>query len=125
MDPVREGSTAQFLILAFALPCCDANDDIHRPAIGAITPDRGTPGLAVNITGRFFCAQPDPEAGEEVDALICENIGAVAFGATPASFTQYTDTSILVEVPDGMRGATTVRVSVAGRSSNGVRFVIE
>ena len=113
-------------LLAFAvLVGCTANDDIHPPSIGAITPDRAQPGSTVSITGNYFCAQPEADDGDDVDPLACVNTGAVSFGTVPATVGQYTDTMITVEVPDGMRGVVTVHVSVAGRTSDGASFTVE
>jgi hypothetical protein len=52
-------------------------------------------------------------------------MGAVMFDTTPGVMTAYTDTSVLVEVPALAPGTLGVSVSVAGRSSNRVDFVIE
>jgi hypothetical protein len=46
------------------------------------------------------------------------------FGVQSATSTQYTDTSITVEVPSGV-GVVKVTVSSAGRTSNGLSFTFE
>ena len=47
------------------------------------------------------------------------------FDASPVSPTQYTDSSITVEVPNTLPGSFAVRVSVNGRTSNSVEFTLE
>jgi hypothetical protein len=113
------------LALAAVLASCTANDDIHQPAIGGLTPDRGPPGTAVRIEGEYFCAQPEPDDPDDVDPLACANTGAVWFGDVPANVNLYTETTILAEVPDVTPGAVIVSVTVAGRRSNHAVFNLE
>lgn len=104
---------------------CTTNDDIHTPALGAITPEHASPATVVVISGSYFCAQPEPEDGEEVDPLACEHTGTVSFNAVPGNLGEYTDTRITVEVPPLAPGVISVRVAVAGRTSNSVEFTVE
>src|SRR5262245_25345012 len=96
----RVRGTALIASGAFALVACTANDDLHPPAIGAITPARASPGAAVTISGHYFCGQPEPDDPDDVDPLACEHIGQVTFGALPAPMSQYTDSTVVAEVPD-------------------------
>jgi len=49
----------------------------------------------------------------------------VAFVNAPGVVSSYTDTLVLVEVPALAPGTFSVAVSVAGRSSNRIGFVVE
>lgn len=104
---------------------CTTNDDIHTPALAAITPEHAGPATVVTISGSYFCAQPEPEDGEEVDPLACEHTGTVSFGAVPANVGEYTDSRIMVEVPSLAPGVVSVRVAVGGRASSGVEFTVD
>lgn len=108
-----------------AAAACSASDDIHAPHIASLTPDHAAPGVQVQIDGSWFCAQPEPEPGEEVDPLACAHVGAVSFATQDAVAAIYLDAEILVEVPAVAPGEVAVRVSVAGRMSNRVSFVVD
>ena len=110
---------------AIALAGCTANDDIHAPTLSSVSPTRATAGTSIVLTGSYFCQQPEPHGGGDVDPFACVNMGNVQFGTSPVSPSQYTDTSITVEVPNASQGSSTLSVSVAGRTSNGVEFTIE
>jgi hypothetical protein len=60
-----------------------------------------------------------------LDPLACAHTGQVIFDSVPATVGPYTDVSIVAEVPDLGRGEVVVHVTVAGRTSNGVTFVVE
>jgi hypothetical protein len=106
------------------LSACSANDDVPAPSIGAVQPDRAVPGATVMVSGSYLCQDPRVE-GSDPDPLACGHMGAVMFDTTPGVMSAYTDTSVLVEVPALAPGTLGVSVSVAGRSSNRVDFVIE
>jgi hypothetical protein len=105
--------------LCAVLAACAANDDLPPPRIEAVTPDRGSVGSVVTVSGSFFCQQHETE-----DPLLCEHVGQVTFGGVSSIASVYTDTSINCEVPSGL---ATVRVIVSsgGRVSNGVDFTID
>lgn len=113
------------LLLGLALCGCTANDDVHPPFVGAITPERGRPGSTAIISGDYFCAQPDPEFPDDVDPLACETMGVVTFDMIPATAIRYTDEEIIVEVPQLPPGRVAVEVAVAGRDSDGIPFIVE
>jgi hypothetical protein len=102
---------------------CSANDDVPAPGISAVTPGHGVPGTFVTVTGNALCQQPR-DSGEG-DPLACAHLGSVLFGATPGSVTMYADTMVMAEVPQLAPGKASVVVTVAGRSSNSVDFVVE
>ena len=104
---------------------CTGNDDIHAPRIAAVTPTRATIGTSIVLTGNYFCQQPEVHGDDEVDPLGCEHVGNVQFGASPVGTDSYTDTMIVVEVPDTPAGPIQLRVGVAGRTSNSVELTIE
>jgi hypothetical protein len=80
------------------------------------------PGTTITLTRSYFCAQPE---SPDEDPLACENVGAVTFGSVPATIAQYTDMTILVEVPDVAPGPLDIHVSVSGRTSSSARFLVE
>ncbi len=115
-------------LITLAMLClagCTANDDIHAPAISGVNPARASAGTSVVLSGSWFCQQPEPHGGDDVDPLACAHVGVVQFDASPVSPTQYTDSSITVEVPNRLPGSFAVRVSVNGRTSNSVDFTLE
>jgi uncharacterized protein (TIGR03437 family) len=110
-------------VAAFALlAACSRGDDIPAPTIASIVPERGGPGTVVTVAGDSFCQQPEHD---EEDPFECAKVGAVLFGAVPAPVGMYLDTTITAEVPDLASGEVSVIVSVGGRRSNGVSFVVE
>lgn len=111
-----------FLIVA--LGACSANDDVPAPLLSSVTPNHGVVGTSVMIAGSYFCGQPTIDS-EDVDPLACDLTGFVQFGSSNGTTLQYTDDSITAEVPDSSRGRTRMIVSVGGRTSNAITFVIE
>ena len=79
------------------------------PTIGSLDPDSGPEGTTVEITGTNFGAS--------------QGTSSVTFNGTPATPTNWSDTSITVAVP---MGATTgnVVVTVDGTPSSGVSFTM-
>jgi hypothetical protein len=106
-----------------ALAACTANDDVPAPAISAVTPDHAQPGTFATVTGSSLCQQPRGSGDD--DPLGCAHVGTVLFGATPGTVTSYTDTMVMAEVPSLAPGSSDVFVTVAGRSSNSLGFVVE
>jgi hypothetical protein len=112
------------LIGGVALAACSAGDDVPAPAIGAITPGRAAAGVGVTVSGSYLCQNPRT-GDDDVDPLACEHVGTVLFDVVPGLVMSYADTMVLVEVPALAQGRFSVVVSVAGRTSNAVDFVIE
>jgi hypothetical protein len=112
------------LAVVASLFACSASDDIHAPSVAGVAPDHAMPGVTVAVQGSYFCQQPDSQGGD-VDPLACANVGNVAFGSQVVIPQQYTDTSIMVQVPQAAPGPTSVSVTVAGRVSNTVSFTID
>jgi hypothetical protein len=107
-----------------ALSACSTNDDVPAPAIGGLQPDRGAPGITLTVLGSYLCQQPRGD-GNDVDPLSCAHVGTVTFGTAPGRVLSYSDTMASVEVPALVAGPVDVAVSVAGRNSNRIRFVVE
>jgi len=106
-----------------ALAACSANDDVPAPAISAVQPDHAAPGTTVAVSGSYLCQ--DPRTDPDGEPLACEHMGTVMFDTTPGMVTSYTDTMVLVDVPALTPGRVSVVVSVVGRSSNSIDFVVE
>jgi IPT/TIG domain-containing protein len=102
---------------------CSANDDVPAPTISAVQPDHAVPGASVTVSGSFLCQAP--RSGSDVDPLACDHVGTVLFGTTPSLAASYTDTAVVVEVPSLPPGPLDIAVSVAGRSSNSLPFVVD
>ena len=96
------------LVLA-VLVGCSANDDIPSPLISTITPDQAPAGAQVVVAGSYFCQRP----GTSEDPT-CTTSGDVHFGTVPSAPSQWTDTAIMVEVPQGVSGSVGVTVSGTG-----------
>jgi IPT/TIG domain-containing protein len=109
------------LHLILVLTACSASDDIPAPLISAVQPDSATAGSVVVVNGSYFCQRPD--TGQEDP--ICDTPGEVQFGDSPATVTSYSDTTIMVEVPQGLIGAVSLDVVANGRESNSVTFTGE
>src|SRR5678815_2408246 len=104
-----------------ALAACVANEEIPVPGITALMPGHGAPGSTVTVIGKYLCQQPprdDPN-------LPCTHIGTVTFDVTSANVMSYTDTMARVEVPAVSPGRFDVIVSILGRSSNRMPFVVD
>ncbi len=106
------------LCVLCALPgACTAGDDVPAPLVSGVTPDHAPPGAIVQLTGDHFCQLP--EIREDVP---CNPSGSVQFDTTPATATSWTETSIMVEVPQGLTTPVQVRVLAGGHTSNAVTF---
>jgi len=112
-----------FALLA-ALAACSENDDIPAPVLSSVTPDHAGAGAVVMLSGAYLCQQPEG-SGDDTDPLACANTGLVDFDRVPGTASQYTDTSITVQVPDLTAGDVQVSISVAGRTSNSVDFTVD
>lgn len=106
-------------LLSCVLAGCSASDDIPAPRIAAITPNHGTPGTSIAISGDYFCHQLESE-----DPLLCAQLGTVHFGTAVADVTLYGDAMITADVPD-VPGEVRVTIEVAGQVSNGIDFTVE
>ena len=100
---------------------CSANDDIPAPLIASLNPSHGPAGAVIMVSGQYFCQQPGMGEDPACDAAA----GTVSFDASPGIVSAYTDTAIMVEVPDGLAGHVTVRVTAAGKTSNAAGFTAE
>ncbi len=111
------------LIAWIGTSACSANDDVPAPAISVVQPDHAAPGATVTVSGSSLCQSP--QSGSDVDPLACDHIGTVMFDTTPSVATSYTDTAAVVEVPSLPPGPLDIAISVAGRSSNSLHFVVD
>ena len=108
---------ASELALCVLLGACTAGDDVPAPHISALIPDQAPGGAVIEITGNYFCQLPDVR--EDVP---CTITGAVEFGTVPGTATLWTDTLIMVEVPQGLTVPVRVRVLAGGHTSNSITF---
>jgi len=108
--------------IAFALAACSANDDIPAPQIANVVPDHAPAGQVVVVNGSYFCQRPQGGSDEDPN---CTVIGTVAFGGVPASPVTWTDSSIMVEVPQTVAGRADVQITAAGRTSNSIAFTVD
>ena len=123
-NPARRRSPACSIsgfVFVICLAGCSANDDIHTPQVASITPDHAAVGTVVTIIGNYFCGRP--ETGNEDPT--CPISGTVNFETSPGTPTTWSDTAIMIEVPQAMTGSADVVVTAAGRTSNSVTFTIE
>jgi hypothetical protein len=108
-----------------ALAACSSNDDVPAPQLSGILPDHGAAGSIVMVDGSFLCQTPTAADGGE-PGFACASDGTITFGATPADATSgWTDTSVMVIVPNGADGDVEVRASNNGRTSNSVTFTVD
>jgi hypothetical protein len=108
---------ASELTLLVALSACTAGDDVHAPQVGSVTPDQAPAGGVVRVAGAYFCQVP--VVAEDVP---CDVSGSVLFGTVPGIPTLWTDTEIMVEVPEGLTMPVQLRVTAGGHTSNSVTF---
>ena len=96
------------------------------PAVDGVTPGAAARGQTVRLDGAGFCGGFAATGDGRCEALPS---GAVDFGLEPpiarAAVVSWRSDAISVEVPAAVDiGATTVYVTVDGRSSNGVSFEV-
>src|SRR5690606_9734415 len=103
---------AVFMGIALLTICCSRNSEpavSADPVISHLTPQIGTPGTDVNITGTNFIA--------DISKI------KISFGATPATIVSASATQIRTKVPAGLSGSTVnVTVSINGNASNSATF---
>lgn len=109
----------RFVAVVSILGACAAEDG---PRLDAIAPVGGARGAMVTLTGAGLCGPDNPGCARLPS-------GAVDFGLTPpiarAAIVTWADDAIAVRVPAAVdNGATTVYVTVDGRSSNGIAFEV-
>jgi hypothetical protein len=98
-------------LLLLALAACGASDN-GTPRLDQLAPPQGSPGATVNVLGIHFCAD---------DAC---TPGFVSFGSTPATVVSWDDTRVIVTVPAGASGETSVVLTAGGRQSNELDFQV-
>ncbi len=108
--------------VALVLAACSANDDIPAPSVANVVPNHATSGQVVVVNGAYFCQRP--QGGSNLDPH-CTVIGSVDFGSVPGTAVDWTDTAIMVEVPQIAAGRADVQVTAAGRTSNSVAFTVD
>jgi hypothetical protein len=101
------------------LGACTNAEDVPAPRLSSLAPDRGAPGIVVSVVGSAFCQEPEPgDACSPPDAQI-------VFETTTAVTTILDDTNATMIVPEVAPGDYDVRISVGGRMSNNLDFVVE
>jgi hypothetical protein len=106
------------------LAACSSNDDIPAPQIAGVVPDHGLAGTIVTVDGSYLCQEPPPTPDDPM--FPCNTDGVITFDQTPANATSaWTDTGVMVQVPDGATGTVQVTASMTGRTSNGVSFTVD
>ena len=105
------------VMLVAMLGACTAGEDVPAPHVATVTPDQAPPGAVVRVTGEYFCQAP--VVAEDVP---CDVAGTVQFGTVPGTATLWSDTEIMVEVPQGPTTPVPLRVVAGGKSSNSVTF---
>jgi IPT/TIG domain-containing protein len=113
---VGYATRASELALCALLGACAANEDVPAPLVSSVTPDHAPRGSVVRILGDHFCQLPEGDEGP------CDARGTVQFGTIPGTTTLWTDTEIMVEVPQGLTMEVQLRVVTGARSSNTVTF---
>ena len=112
---------AKLLWSLLLVAACSANDDVPAPQLSSVVPDHATPGAIVVVSGNYFCQRPNTG----IEDPTCDSTGEVSFGASPGTISNWMDTQIMVEVPQGALGSVTLSVIVNGRSSNGTSFHVD
>ncbi len=105
------------IALCAVLGGCSASDDVPAPLVSGVTPDHAPVGTVIQIRGDYFCQLP-----EVIEDVPCDARGTVQFGTVPGTPTLWTDTEIMVEVPQGITTQVLVRVVSGGHASNAVTF---
>jgi hypothetical protein len=83
------------------------------PAISSISPTSGKVGSKLTISGRSFGSKRYSSS-------------YVKFGSkTVSSYTSWSNTKIVVNVPSGITGTVSVKVTTSGGTSNGLAFTVK
>jgi glycosidase len=111
---VSSGSGGNNPVTTFTLPAhtvavWQATATATAPQVGSIGPTVGQPGLKVTIAGKGFGA----------------STGSVLFGATAASITTWSDTSVTFTVPSVSGGVYQVQLkNSGGTAANTIQFTV-
>jgi len=113
---------ARLAALALILGGCVGGEDLPPPRLASIVPDRGPPGIVAQLTGTDFCQSPDHGSG---DTPCAPSDAQVFFVTTTAETSIIDDTSATTVVPVLPPGSQSLYLSVAGRRSNELDFIVE
>ena len=106
---VSGGSVAAFTLPAHTVAVWQSTATASAPQVGSIGPTVGQPGLKVTIAGKGFGA----------------STGSVLFGASAASITSWTDTSVTFTVPSVANGVYQVQLkNSGGTAANTIQFTV-
>ena len=111
---VSSGTGGNDPVTAFTLPAhtvavWQTTATATAPQVGSIGPTIGQPGLKVTIAGKGFGA----------------STGSVLFGATAASITSWSDTSVIFTVPSVANGVYQVQLkNSGGTAANTIQFTV-
>ena len=104
---------------------CVSGDDIPPPTLSGALPSHAAPGDTIELSGSNFCQQvsnPNPDDPNED----CSPAGGqILFGSQVTSASTWTDSTVMVEVPALNPGHVAVTVTVSGRSTNTIDFVVD
>jgi hypothetical protein len=113
--------TSLAIVLAGAAGCLGEGEDVPPPRLASIQPERGTPGITVDLTGEHFCQNPT-----EDDMSPCAPSDAqIYFDTTTVVTAIADDDSATAAVPMLPPGQVDVYLTVDGRASNRLEFMIE
>jgi hypothetical protein len=104
-----------------SLVACSARDDVPAPVVSSVVPNHAPANAVVMVSGSYFCQRPNVNPEDPT----CPVTGTVLFGAVPGVPSTYSDVSIMVEVPAGASGATTISITAGGRTSNSIAFTVD
>ncbi|MHB8894823.1 MAG: beta strand repeat-containing protein [Candidatus Geothermincolia bacterium] len=101
-DPSGEGNTSEFSANAQVLS--------PKPKVDSVTPPSGPPGTQVTVAGENFGAD--------------QGCSTITIGGLPAIVISWSDTRIVIVVPDGTRGGPVVVTTESGGSNNDKQFTV-
>ena len=103
------GAVTAFTLPAHTVAVWQSTASATAPQVGSIGPTVGQPGLKVTIAGKGFGA----------------SAGSVLFGATAASITSWSDTSVTFTVPSVANGVYQVQLkNSGGTAANTIQFTV-
>lgn len=111
---VNSGSGSNNPVVSFSLPAHTVAvwhriASVSSPQVGSIGPTVGQPGMTVTIAGKGFGAAT----------------GSILFGATPATITSWSDTSVTFTVPSVTNGVYQVQLkNSSGTAANTIQFTV-
>ncbi len=106
---IHPGRAALLLVLAALALLSGCGEALSDPTITAVLPQQGVAGAEVDILGDRFQGSSR----------------FVSFGGVQASILLWEAGRVRVQVPEGPLGQTLVVVTIDGRPSNAISFLVE